>query len=62
MIRIELTTIINARAEAYFDGSRGVGLHQVSMGHTRERAIAGKTEGLLELGDEVTWRARHWGL
>ncbi len=62
MIRIELTTIINARAEACFDGSRDVRLHQVSMGHTRERAIAGKTEGLLELGDEVTWRAWHWGL
>ena len=62
MIRIELTTIISARAEACFDGSRDVGLHQVSMGHTRERAIAGKTEGLLELGEEVTWRARHWGL
>ena len=61
MIRIELTTTIRARAGACFDLSRDVGLHQASMGHTRERAVAGKTEGLLELGEEVTWRARHWG-
>ncbi len=61
MIRIELTTTINARAEACFNVSRDVGLHQVSMGHTGEQAVAGKTEGLLELGEEVTWRARHWG-
>jgi ligand-binding SRPBCC domain-containing protein len=28
----------------------------------RERAIGGKTSGLLALGDEVTWRARHFGV
>lgn len=60
MIRIELITVINARAAACFDVSRDVGLHQVSMGHTNERAVAGKMEGLLELGEEVTWQARHW--
>jgi ligand-binding SRPBCC domain-containing protein len=29
---------------------------------TGERAIAGKTSGLLDYGDEVTWRARHFGV
>src|SRR5687768_18568482 len=27
-----------------------------------ERVVAGKASGLLELGDEVTWRARHFGV
>lgn len=62
MIRIELTTIIHARAEVCFDASRDVGLHQDSMGSTNERAVGGITEGLLELGEEVTWQARHWGI
>lgn len=33
-----------------------------STAGTRERAVAGKQSGLLELGDEVTWRARHLGV
>ena len=62
MIHIELTTAINANAETCFDVSRDVGLHQASMERTGERAVAGVTEGLIELGEEVTWRARHWGI
>ena len=27
-----------------------------------ERAVAGVTSGLLDLGDDVTWRARHFGV
>ena len=30
--------------------------------HTGERAIAGVTSGLMALGQEVTWRARHFGI
>jgi ligand-binding SRPBCC domain-containing protein len=33
-----------------------------STEHTREIAIAGVTKGLLELGDEVTWEATHFGV
>lgn len=33
-----------------------------STAHTGERAVAGVTAGLLALGDEVTWRARHFGI
>jgi ligand-binding SRPBCC domain-containing protein len=62
MICIELITVIRANAEACFDVSRDVGLHQGSMRGTGERAVAGKTEGLLEFGEQVTWRARHGGL
>lgn len=32
------------------------------MAHTGERAVAGRTSGLIELGEEVTWEASHFGL
>lgn len=32
------------------------------MVHSRERAIAGVTNGLIELGEQVTWRAGHFGI
>jgi ligand-binding SRPBCC domain-containing protein len=32
------------------------------MAHTGESAVAGKTSGLIGLGEEVTWRARHFGV
>jgi ligand-binding SRPBCC domain-containing protein len=31
------------------------------MEHTGEKAIAGQTTGLIELGQQVTWQARHLG-
>jgi ligand-binding SRPBCC domain-containing protein len=39
-----------------------VELHVRSTAATGERAVAGKTAGLLGLGDEITWRARHFGV
>jgi ligand-binding SRPBCC domain-containing protein len=53
-------TRINAPVERCFDLARSVDLHTESS-RVRERAVAGKTSGLLELGDEVTWEARHFG-
>ncbi len=45
-----------------FDLARSVDIHAASMAHTGERAVAGVTAGLMELGDTVTWRARHFGV
>lgn len=59
---IELKTIVHAPLERCFDLSRSVDMHVQSTSKTGERAIAGVTRGLLELGDEVTWRARHFGI
>ena len=59
-IRIE--TRIAAPPERCFDAARDLDLHQRSMAHTGERAVAGRTSGLIELGEEVTWRARHFGI
>lgn len=62
MPRIELVTEIRAPPERCFDLSRDVDLHLESMASSRETAIAGRACGLLGLGDEVTWQARHFGL
>ena len=32
------------------------------MCDTKEEAIGGRTTGLIEMDEEVTWRARHFGL
>ena len=57
---IRLETSINADQQAVFDLARSIDLHQISTAHTNERAVAGKTSGLLELNESVTWEARHW--
>lgn len=59
---IHLKTLIRAPMERCFDLSRSVDLHVQSTSSTGERAIGGVTRGLLGLGDEVTWRARHFGI
>jgi ligand-binding SRPBCC domain-containing protein len=57
-IRIE--TFIAAPPERCFDAARDLDLHVKSMAGTGERAVGGRTSGLIELGEEVTWRARHF--
>lgn len=59
---IHIETFINADIEIVFDLARSVDLHQLSTADTKEEAIAGRTTGLMELGEEVTWRARHFGI
>jgi len=59
-IRVEI--VIRAPLERCFDAARDLDLHVRSMAHTGERAVAGRTSGLIELGEEVTWRARHFGV
>jgi ligand-binding SRPBCC domain-containing protein len=48
-------------AEA-FDLSLSVAAHLASMAHSRERAIGSVTSDVLGLGDEITWRAWHFGV
>jgi ligand-binding SRPBCC domain-containing protein len=59
---IDLRTLINAPRERVFDLARSIDAHQDSTGDTGERAVAGTTSGLLGLGEEVTWEARHLGV
>lgn len=62
MARIDLTTIIHAPLERCFNLARSIDLHRLSMNGTEEEAIAGVTTGLISSGEEVTWRARHFGI
>ena len=62
MPKIELLTHINAPIQKVFDLSRSIDLHIESTKQTGERAIAGRTRGLIELGETVTWRAKHFGI
>lgn len=59
---IQLTTIIKAPIERCFDLSRSIDLHMESTSGTGERAIAGRTSGLIEHNELVTWRAKHLGV
>ena len=61
MPRIELTLLVAAPQSRCFDLARSIEAHVQSTTATGERAIGGRTTGLLGLGDEVTWRARHLG-
>jgi ligand-binding SRPBCC domain-containing protein len=62
MPRIILKTFIKAPAELCFDLSRSVDVHVASTGGSGERAVAGVTSGMMELGDTVTWEAVHFGV
>lgn len=59
---IKLETKINAPIERVFDLSRSIDLHTKSTSKSEEEAIAGKTSGLINLGETVTWRAKHLGV
>lgn len=59
---IVLETVINAKREIVFDLSRSVDLHLLSTEKTNEKAISGKTSGLMEMNETVTWRAKHLGI
>src|SRR5437868_8941997 len=62
MSLIELETIIYAPIERCFNLSLSPKLHVISAGKTNEKIIKGRTEGVFELGDEVTWQGKHFGV
>ena len=61
MATIVLETLINAERTLVFDLSCSIDLHLLSTTKTKETAIAGKTAGLIGLGESITWRAKHLG-
>ena len=61
-VTFECKTTIEASQPAVFDMSLSVDAHLESMTGSKERAIAGVTKGSIGLGEEVTWRAVHFGL
>jgi ligand-binding SRPBCC domain-containing protein len=62
MVSIEVTTRIKAPQVRCFYLALSVDLHAVSARQTQEQVVGGVRSGLLQLGDEVTFRARHFGI
>jgi len=62
MTEIYLKTFINAPADVCFNLARSIDLHKISLEHTNEKAIDGRTSGLIEKGEFVTWQAKHFGI
>lgn len=62
MTTIFVTTKIKAPIETVFDIARDIDIHQLSTAKSNEKAIGGKTSGLIELNETVTWSGKHFGL
>jgi ligand-binding SRPBCC domain-containing protein len=59
---IDVRISIHASMETCFDLARNIDLHIASTQGTHEKAVAGVTSGLINLGEEVTWEATHFGI
>lgn len=57
-----LITDASLDAATLFERSLSIDRHLESMAHSQEQAIAGVTSGQIGLGEQVTWRARHFGI
>jgi ligand-binding SRPBCC domain-containing protein len=62
MTTIVVETRIEAPITLCFDLARDVDAHLRTSASTGERAVGGKTSGLLDLGDTVTFEAVHFGI
>ncbi len=62
MPTIEIRTSIKSDIQTCFDLARDIDFHQKSLEHSGEIAVAGKMTGLIELGQWVSWEAKHFGI
>jgi ligand-binding SRPBCC domain-containing protein len=61
-VYFECTTLTSTPRSELFDLARSIDVHKDSMARSREDAVAGVRSGLISLGEEVTWRAWHFGI
>src|SRR5436305_8542547 len=59
MATFRIVTTIDAPIEVCFDLARDIDFHTRSLEGTGERAVAGRTTGVIGPGESVTWEARH---
>ncbi len=59
---IIIETKINAPIKRVFDLARCIDLHTESLSDSKEKAVAGKTKGLINKDETVTWEAIHFGI
>lgn len=62
MRSFEVRTSAACTPAALYAVSLDVGAHVASMAASGERAVGGVTTGMIGLGEEVTWSARHFGV
>ncbi|PQV64966.1 hypothetical protein B1R32_103236 [Abditibacterium utsteinense] len=62
MAQITAQITIDAPIQTCFDLARDAAFHVESARQTSERIVAGRKSGLFELGDEVTFEAKHLGV
>lgn len=55
-------TILEAPRERAFDLSLDVDFHLASLRESGEQVVGGVSAGGMQLGDDVTWRAKHFGI
>ena len=61
-VEFECRTPLEMPLDEAFERSLDIDLHAASMARSRERAVGGVTSGRIGLGEEVTWRAWHFGV
>jgi ligand-binding SRPBCC domain-containing protein len=59
---IQLETHIKSKQQIVFDLSRSIDFQSEVNRTSNERAVAGRTNGLIGLNETVTWRGRHLGV
>ena len=62
MTTIYLLTKIKATIDEVFNLARSIDIHKESTASSKETAIAGVTSGLINEGETVTWRGKHFGI
>lgn len=62
MVRVEEVTVIEAPVLRCFDLARSIEVHLAGNVHFGEQAMAvgGVSSGLIEIGQTVTWHAKHF--
>lgn len=62
MPKFVLETHINASPETCFDLMRDIRIHAHTTSQTNEKAVAGVTDGMIGLGQTVTFEGTHFGM
>jgi ligand-binding SRPBCC domain-containing protein len=57
----ECSTVVVSAIDTVFDVSLNIDAHLRSMEASKEIAVGGITSGQIGIGEQVTWRARHFG-
>lgn len=61
MSLIEMRTEILSEEKTCFDLARSIDLHKESLKHTNGIPVSGKTTGLINFGEWVSWEMKHFG-